>query len=69
VWVRRWKKTRIGEIPLRNFAQAVNDLRVKKGLLVTTAELTESAKTVAERLNKIVIVPPEELNTYLKGLL
>lgn len=69
VWVRRWKQTKVGEIPLRNFAQAVNDNKAKAGLFITTAELTESAAAAAERLSKVQVVGPEELNRMLQGLL
>ena len=30
VWVRRWKDSKVGEITLRNFAQAVNDIKATK---------------------------------------
>mgnify|MGYP001140500170 CR=1 FL=1 len=69
VWVRRWTKTMVGEIPLRNFAQAINDLKAKKGLLVTTSDLTEPAKINLEKLSKVQVIFPEEVGMYLKGLL
>jgi restriction endonuclease Mrr len=69
VWVRRWKKTKVGEIPLRNFAQAINDLKAKGGLFVTTTGLTEGAEGSLQQLNKVRVVGPDELDQYLKGLL
>jgi tetratricopeptide (TPR) repeat protein len=69
VWVRRWKKTRVGEIPLRNFAQQVNDLKANIGLFVTTSDLTEEAQGRVKNLSKVKIIMPEELNGYLQGLL
>lgn len=67
IWVRRWKGVKIGEIPLRNLAQSVNDMKVNKGLFVTTSDLTDSAETALSRLSKIDVIYPEELGKLLKG--
>lgn len=67
IGVRRWSKTKVGEIPLRNFAQQVNDMKAKKGLFVTTADLTEGAYNSLENLTKIEVVTSEQWNTYLQG--
>lgn len=69
VGVRRWSKTKVGEIPLRNFAQQVNDMKARKGLFVTTADLTEGAYKTAENLSKVKVVTAEELNNFLQGLM
>jgi tetratricopeptide (TPR) repeat protein len=69
VWVRRWKQSRVGEIPLRNFAQMINDVKAAAGLFVTTSPLTEEAQKTVANLSKVTVVLPEELNTYLRGLL
>ena len=69
IWVRRWKKTRVGEIPLRNFAQAVNDNKARTGIFISTAELTESAISALERTSKVRVVQPDELNSLLKGVI
>ncbi|HSV95577.1 MAG TPA: restriction endonuclease [Spirochaetota bacterium] len=69
VWFRRWTKTMVGEIPLRNFAQAINDFKVKQGLFVTTVDLTEPAKNNLGKLQKVMVVYPDELDEYLKGIL
>lgn len=68
VWVRRWDKTKVGEIPLRNFAQAINDMKTKRGLFITTAELTTGAEKSIENLSKVVVVRPEEVGDILRGL-
>jgi len=68
VWVRRWSKTKVGEIPLRNFAQAINDMKAKKGVFVTSSELTQAAETSLKNLSKVVIVQPDELASLLEGL-
>ncbi len=69
IWVRRWKDLRIGEIPLRNLAQAVNDAKVKQGIFVTTSDLTDAGVAATERLPKVNVVLPEELGNLLDGLL
>lgn len=69
VWVRRWTKTMVGEIPLRNFAQAINDIKAKQGLFLTTVDLTEPAKNNLKRLQKVTVVYPDELDDQLRGIL
>lgn len=68
VWVRRWKGTSIGEIPLRNFAQAINDAKAKQGFFVTTSPLTPSAESILKNLEKVNVIYPEEMLKLLKGL-
>ncbi len=68
IWIRRWKDTNVGEITLRNFAQAINDIRAAKGIFITTAELTEAAQKSLIKLSKVTVIPPEEINELLKGL-
>ncbi len=69
VWVRRWKDIRISEIPLRNLAQAVNDMKVKQGVFITTSELTDAGIAAVERLPKVSVILPEELGSILAELL
>jgi tetratricopeptide (TPR) repeat protein len=69
IWVRRWKGSKVGEIPLRNFAQAINDAKAKEGLFVTTTELTPSGENAVSRLSKVDVLKPEEVNHALDGLL
>ena len=69
VWIRRWKDSNVGEITLRNFAQAVNDIKAKKGIFITSAELTQAAQQSLSKLRKVNVIPPSELNDLLKGLI
>lgn len=69
VWVRRWKQTKVGEIPLRNFAQAVNDARAAVGLFITTNYLTDSAVSESKNFEKLKLVLPDELNSVLQRLM
>lgn len=61
VWVRRWRETKVGEIPLRNFAQAINDIKAKKGVLITTSDLTGPAENALKRLSKVSVIYPDQL--------
>ena len=69
VWVRRWSKTKVGEIPLRNFAQAINDSKVQKGYFITASELTPSAENSLSGLSRVTVIAPDELANMLEGLL
>lgn len=69
VWVRRWKGTNVGEIPLRNFAQAINDAKAVKGLFVTTSNLTPAAEGTLNRLSKITVIYPDQVGSLLEGLI
>ena len=69
VWVRRWSKTMVGEITLRNFAQAINDSKAKQGIFITATDLTDAAKGNLNRLSKVTVIYPDQLNEFLRGLL
>ena len=68
VWVRRWSKTKVGEIPLRNFAQAINDLKARKGIFITSSELTQAAENSLGNLSKVEIIQADELASLLEGM-
>jgi restriction endonuclease Mrr len=68
IWVRRWKDANIGEIPLRNFAQAINDTKAKQGYFITTSPLSPAGESALKGLSKVTVVFPEELAGLLKGL-
>jgi tetratricopeptide (TPR) repeat protein len=65
IWVRRWKDIRISEIPLRNLAQAVNDIKADQGLFITTSDLSDAALAAVERLSRVKVVLPNELGALL----
>lgn len=69
VAVRRWKSMKVGSIPLRNFAQTVNEMKAQRGLFVTTAELNEGAVSSLASLTKVEVVLPEDVEKELGGLL
>lgn len=69
IWVRRWTKITVGEIPLRNLAQSTNDLKARQGILITAAELPPAAEESLSRLSKVSVVHPDQLGEILDGLL
>ena len=69
VWVRRWKGASVGEIPLRNFAQAINDAKASQGYFITTSPLTQAGESSLKNLSKVTVIYPEEVAKLLKGIL
>lgn len=69
VWVRRWKGASVGEIPLRNFAQAINDLKAQQGYFITTSPLTQAGESSLNNLGKVKVVYPEEVAGLIKGII
>ena len=69
IWVRRWKGTKVGEIPLRNFAQAINDSKARQGIFISASDLTQAGEDALKRLSKVSMVYPEQLAVVLSGIL
>jgi tetratricopeptide (TPR) repeat protein len=69
IWVRRWKGSSIGEIPLRNFAQSINDVKAKQGYFITTSPLSPAGESALKNLEKVTVIYPEEVSRHLKGLI
>lgn len=69
IWVRRWKGSSIGEIPLRNFAQSINDVKAKQGYFITTSPLSAAGEGALNNLEKVTVIYPEEVSKLLKGLI
>ncbi len=68
IWVRRWKGAVLGEIPLRNLAQAITDTKSKKGVFVSTSFLTSSAEVALPNLSRVKVIYPEQVGELLTGL-
>jgi tetratricopeptide (TPR) repeat protein len=68
IWVRRWKDIRVGEIPFRNLAQAVNDMKARQGVFICTSELTEAGEEAVRNLSKVKVILPSELGNLLADL-
>ncbi|OHD71517.1 MAG: hypothetical protein A2W19_16045 [Spirochaetes bacterium RBG_16_49_21] len=69
IWVRRWKDIRVSEIPLRNLAQAVNDMKARQGIFICTSELTDAGEAAMGGLSKLRVILPNELGNLLADLL
>ncbi len=69
VWFRRWEGATLGEIPLRNFAQAINDIKAVQGYFLTTAVLGTAGESALSNLGKVSVIGPEELGRLIKGVL
>lgn len=69
VWVRRWKGASVGEIPLRNFAQAINDSKAQQGYFITTSPLTRPGEDSLKNLDKVTVIYPEEVAKHIKGII
>lgn len=69
IWVRRWKGSSIGEIPLRNFAESINDVKAKQGYFITTSPLSAAGEGALKNLEKVTVIYPEEVSRLLKGLI
>jgi restriction endonuclease Mrr len=57
----------VGEIPLRNFAQAINDAKAKQGYFFTTSPLTPAAEGILKNLEKVRVVYPDEFLRLLQN--
>jgi len=68
IWARRWKGSNISDLPLRNFAQAINDVNARQGYFITTSPLSPAGENALKSLEKVKVVFPEELAVLLKGL-
>jgi len=69
VWFRRWEGSTLGEIPLRNFAQEINDSKASSGYFITTASLSSAGQSALDNLGKVSVVGPEELARLMKGVM
>jgi len=69
IWIRRWKDANIGEIPLRNFAQAIDDVKAKQGYFVTTSPLSAAGEEVLDNLEKVKVIYPEEIAKHLPKII
>jgi len=69
VSARRWKGASVGEIPLRNFAQAINDSKAHQGYFITTSPLTQAGESSLKNLSKVTVIYPEDVAKLIKGIL
>ena len=64
--VRRWRSP-VSDIPIRNFTQRMAELKIKKGIFITTSTFTDLAtKLVEEMGSKIELIDGEKLEPILE---
>lgn len=63
---KRWKKSAIGELMVRDFYMMVNELDAKKGILIVPIELSNSARSYVSHNDKIMVYARDQFNNLLK---
>ena len=63
---KRWKKSLIGELMVRDFFMMVNEVDAKKGILIVPIELSNSARSYVSHNDKIIVYSRDQFNNLLK---
>lgn len=63
---KRWKKSSIGELMIRDFYMMVNEVDAKKGILIVPTELSNSAKSYVSHNDRITVYSRDQFNNLLK---
>lgn len=63
---KRWKKSSIGELMVRDFYMMVNEVDAKNGILIVPTELSSSAKSYVSHNDKIKVYSRSQFNNFLK---
>ena len=63
---KRWQKTEIGELMIRDFLMMVNEAGAKSGILIAPVELSSSAKSYVSHNDKIRVYSRSQFNNLLK---
>ena len=63
---KRWKKSSIGELMVRDFFMMVNEVDAKKGILIVPIELSNSARSYVSHNDKIIVYSRDQFNNLLK---
>ena len=63
---KRWKKSLIGELMVRDFFMMVNEVDAKKGILIVPIELSNSARSYVSHNDKIIVYSRDQFNSLLK---
>ena len=63
---KRWKKSSIGELMVRDFYMMVNEVDAKKGILIVPIELSNSARSYVSHNDKIIVYSRDQFNNLLK---
>lgn len=63
---KRWKKTSIGELMVRDFFMLVNEVDAKNGILIVPNELSNSARSYVYHNDRITVYARDQFNNLLK---
>lgn len=63
---KRWQKTEIGELIIRDFLMMVSESGAKNGMLIAPVELSNSAKSYVSHNDKIRVYSRSQFNNLLK---
>lgn len=63
---KRWQKTEIGELMIRDFLMMVSESGAKNGILIAPVELSGSAKSYVSHNDKIRVYSRNQFNNLLK---
>ena len=63
---KRWKKSSIGELMIRDFYMMVNEVDAKNGILIVPTELSNSAKSYVSHNDRITVYSRDQFNNLLK---
>ena len=63
---KRWQKTEIGELMIRDFLMMVSESGAKNGILIAPVELSNSAKSYVSHNDRIRVYSKNQFNNFLK---
>lgn len=63
---KRWKKSSIGELMMRDFYMMINEVDAKNGILIVPTELSNSARSYVLHNDRIIVYSRDQFNNLLK---
>lgn len=66
---KRWRKTSIGELMVRDFFMLINEVDAKNGILIVPNELSNSAKSYVFHNDRIIVYARDQFNNLLNNLI
>ncbi len=63
---KRWKKSFIGELMVRDFYMMINEVDAKNGILIVPTELSNSARSYVSHNDRIIVYSRDQFNNLLK---
>lgn len=66
---KRWRKTSIGELMVRDFFMLINEVDAKNGILIVPNELSNSARSYVFHNDRIIVYARDQFNNLLNNLI